>query len=65
MTEYIISFKNGHKMKVVTENGDAFIKELLQGTRDNPTAKAHIYTVGKVIINVDDITACHPVDMEG
>ncbi len=63
--QYIISFKNGHKMKINTEDGDVFVKALLKGPRENPDASRHIYAEDKVIINVSDITACHPVDMEG
>lgn len=62
--KYTISFKNGHKINIDVTDGDKFTKELFQGAKDSPQAQQQYYAEPGFIINVSDITACHPKGME-
>lgn len=64
MENYTISFKNGHKMKIQVIDGKKFIKSLIKGPQGHPGAKQHIYIEEHVLINLTDITACHPSGMD-
>ena len=63
--QYIISFKNGHKMKINVDDGPTLIKALIKGPLEKPLSREQFYVQDNVMINVTDITACHPIDMEG
>jgi len=61
---YIISFKNGHKMEVDLKDGVEFIDSINKGVGENPTALNQFYREGDILINVLEITAIHPFDMD-
>ena len=65
MQEYTISFKNGHTMKLKINDSKKFVSDLVNGYQDNPTAQQQIYCESGLLINVTDISACHPADMDG
>jgi hypothetical protein len=61
--KYIISFRNGHTMRITVKDGLELVKRLSDSLANNPSARSSFYSELGIIICVSDITACHPEDM--
>jgi hypothetical protein len=62
--KYIISFNNGHKMKIDVKNGAEFITALCKGVKERPNDLQQFWKSSDILINFNEITAVHPEAMD-
>lgn len=58
--DYIVSFKNGHKLKINVTSGKEFIDALMQGFTNSPNSIQQIYVENGIWITATDISAVYP-----
>lgn len=62
--KYIISFKNGHRMKIDVKDGAELITALCKGVEEKPDALQQFWRNREILINFNEITAVHPEYMK-
>ena len=62
--DYIVSFKNGHKIKLNVTSGKEFIDALIEGFNNSPNAVQQIYVENGIWITTTDVSAIYPAEYD-